>query len=280
MNIVHFDEWKNTDAVELLTYFLDAVMTEFIEKARDIPFMNRAVNFAENQRALGIGWIGYHSYLQSKMIPFESMEAKFANLEIAETIKTQAEEASRKLAKEYGEPALLKGYGMRNVTLMAIAPTKSSAFILGQISEGIEPNKSNYYIKDLAKGKFTVKNPYLTKILEDRGYNTSEVWDSILKNKGGVQHLTFLDEKEKSVFKTFREISPKEIIIQAAQRQKFIDQGQSLNLMIHPSTPTKDLNTLILEAWRLGVKGLYYQISVNAAQEFASNILECKSCES
>jgi ribonucleoside-diphosphate reductase alpha chain len=279
MNIVHFDEWKNTDAVELLTYFLDAVMTEFIEKAKVIPFMNRAVKFAENQRALGIGWIGYHSYLQSKMIPFESMEAKFTNIEIAETIKNQAEQATRKLAKEYGEPELLKGYGIRNATLMAVAPTKSSAFILGQISEGIEPNKSNYYIKDLAKGKFTVKNPYLIKILDEKGYNTDQIWNSILKNKGSVQHLDILSEKEKDVFKTFREISPKEIIIQASQRQKYIDQGQSLNLMIHPSIPTKDLNALIIEAWKLGVKGLYYQISVNAAQEFASNILECKNCE-
>lgn len=279
MNIVHFDEWKDTDAVKTLVYFLDAVMTEFIEKAEKVPFMNRAVNFAKNHRALGIGWIGYHSYLQSKMIPFESMAAKFANTEIAETMKQQGEAASRELASIFGEPDLLKGYGMRNTTLFAIAPTKSSAFILGQISEGIEPNKSNYYIKDLAKGKFTVKNPYLTRLLESKGYNDEDTWNSILKNKGSVQHLDILSEEEKQVFKTFREISPKEIIIQASQRQKYIDQGQSLNLMIHPSTPTKDLNSLILEAWKLGVKGLYYQISVNAAQEFSASILECKSCE-
>lgn len=280
MNILYYDEWKNTDAVELLVYFLDAVMEEFIEKASKIRFMERAVNFAKNQRAIGIGWLGWHSYLQSKMIPFESMEAKLLNGQIAKNIKESAYAASAKMAKEYGEPELLKGYGRRNTTLLAIAPTKSSAFIIGQVSEGIEPNKSNYYIKDLQKGKFSIKNNYLEKLLEEKGQNTSEVWVSILKKSGSVSHLEFLTQHEKDVFKTFSEISQKEIIVQAAQRQKFIDQGQSLNLMIHPSIPIKDVNALIIEAWKLGVKGLYYQISVNAAQEFSRNILSCSSCES
>ena len=175
---------------------------------------------------------------------------------------------------------LLKGYGRRNTTLLAIAPTKSSAFILGQVSEGIEPNRTNYYIKDLQKGKFTIKNPYLEKLLIEKEKNTEKVWESILVNSGSVQHLDFLSQEEKDVFKTFCEISPKEIIIQAAQRQKYIDQGQSLNLMIHPSISTKDVNALLIEAWRLGIKSLYYQISVNAAQAFSRNILICASCES
>lgn len=279
MNLVYYDEWKNTDAVEILTYFLDAVMTEFINKASKIPYMEKAVRFATNQRALGIGVIGYHSLLQSKMIPFESMEAKYLNSEIFETIRNQSLLASQKLAKEYGEPELLKGYGRRNTTLMAVAPTKSSSFILGQASEGIEPFKTNYYIKDLQKGKFSFRNPDLEKLLEEKSKNTEKTWSSILKHGGSVQHLDFLNEVEKNVFKTFAEISPKEIIIQAAQRQKYIDQSQSLNLMIHPSIPIKDVNALIIEAWRLGVKTLYYQYSVNAAQEFSRNILNCASCE-
>ena len=163
MNILHFDEWKDTDAVEVVVMLLDAVMSEFIEKADGLPFMERPVNFAKAQRALGLGWLGWHSYLQSKMIPFESTEAKLHNTIIAKTIQEQAWSASRKLADMFGEPGLLKGYGRRNVTLTAIAPTKSSAFVLGQVSEGIEPVNSNYYIKDLFNIKFTYRNPYLTE---------------------------------------------------------------------------------------------------------------------
>ncbi len=280
MNILYYDEWKDTDAVELLTFFLDAVMTDFINKAKEIAFMDRAVRFAERHRALGIGWLGWHSYLQSKMIAWESMEAKCHNLSIAKNIKEAAYAASRKLAEMYGEPEVLKGYGRRNTTLLAIAPTKSSAFILGQVSEGIEPHKTNYYIKDLQKGKFTIKNDYLQKLLESKGCDTEEIWDSILKHGGSVQHLSCLNSQEKSVFKTFSEISPKEIIIQAAQRQKFIDQSQSLNLMIDGTIPAKDVNALMIEAWQLGVKSLYYQMSVNAAQAFSRSILTCTSCES
>lgn len=279
MNILYFDEWKDTDAVETLTFLLDAVMTEFIEKSSKIAFLHKATAFAERHRAIGIGWLGYHSYLQSKMIPFESMEAKIANTLIAKTIFTKAYKASEKLAEMFGAPELLKNYGRRNSTLTAIAPTKSSAFILGQVSEGIQPDKSNYYIKDLAKIKYSIRNPYLTRLLEEKGQNTEQVWSSILANRGSVQHLDFLSDTEKAVFKTFVEISPKETVIQAAARQKFIDQGQSLNLMIHPSVPTKDVNALILFAEEQGIKSLYYQISVNAAQEFSSNILECSSCE-
>lgn len=280
MNILYFDEWKNTDAVELLVYFLDAVMTEFIDKTETIKFMERPRRFAIEHRALGVGWVGWHSYLQSKMIAFESMEAKLQNAEVARTIYNDAYAASQRLATIFGEPEVLKGYGRRNTTLMAIAPTKSSAFIHGQISEGIEPHKANIMIKDLQKGKFTMKNKELEALLEAKGYNTNEVWQSILKNSGSVQHLEFLNEAERAVFKTFQEISPMEIIIQAAQRQKYVDQGQSLNIMIHPKTPPKDINALYIEAWRLGIKSLYYQVSVNAAQEFSKNILVCSSCES
>ena len=280
MNILYYEEWKDTDAIEVLTFLLDAVMTDFIDKAKDVPFMEKSVRFAERHRALGIGWLGWHSYLQSKMIPFESMEAKLINVQVAKCINEQAWAASVKLAEMFGEPEVLKGYGRRNTTLTAIAPTKSSAFILGQVSEGIEPHRANYYIKDLQKGKFTVKNIHLEELLESKGKNTLEVWDSILKNSGSVQHLSFLSEHEKNVFKTFIEISPKEVIIQAGQRQKYVDQSQSLNLLIDPKVPAKDVNALLIDAWSLGVKSLYYQISVNAAQQLTRSILTCQSCES
>lgn len=279
MNLLHYDEWKDTDAVEVMAYFLDSVLTEFIKKAKEIPFMERAVRFAENQRAIGIGATGWHSFLQSKMIPFEGLEAQMLNSEIFETMNRQSLEASKKAAKELGEPEMLKGYGERWVTRHAIAPNTSSAFILGQVSQSIEPYKSNYYVKDLAKFKATVKNPYLEKVLDEKGYNTDEVWDSILLKNGSVQHLSCLDQREKDVFRTFSEISAKETVIQAAQRQKFIDQGQSLNLMVHPDTPAKEINSLLIFAWESGIKSLYYQHSINAAQEFYRKLNECTSCE-
>lgn len=279
MNLLHYDDWKSTDAVETLTYFLDAVMEDYIQATENIPFLKAANNFAKNQRALGIGVLGWHSYLQSKMIAFESMEAKMLNTQIHRVIRDKSYAASKEMAKEYGEPALLKGYGMRNVTTMAIAPTTSSSFILGQVSPSVEPLNSNYYTKDLAKGKFTYKNPYLEKVLEKHGKNNADTWKSILIKGGSVQHLEFLSQHEKEVFQTFGEISQKEIIIQAAARQKFIDQGQSINLQIHPKTPVKDVNQLIIFAWEQGVKCLYYQRGTNPAQELGRSILECKSCE-
>lgn len=279
MNLLYWDEWSGTDAAYYMTWFLDAVMSEFIDKAKGLPFMKRAVNFAVRQRALGLGVLGWHSYLQSKMIPFESLSAKHHNVLIHQRLNDETYKASQDLAKEYGEPELLKGYGLRNATRLAIAPTTSSAFILGQVSPSIEPLSSNYFIKDLAKGKFSYRNPYLEKLLEDKGQNTEDVWISILKKDGSVQHLDCLNQTEKDVFKTFDEISQIEIIIQAAQRQKYIDQSQSLNLKIHPDTPVKEINALYIKAWELGIKTLYYQRSTNLAQEMGRSLLECKSCE-
>ena len=279
MNLLHYEEWKDTDAVEVLTYFLDSVMSEFIEKAREIPFMKRTVAFAETQRALGIGVLGWHSYLQHKRIPFESLEANMTNIQIHKLIQEQSYAASRKMSEEYGEPELLKGYGMRNTTTMAIAPTTSSSFILGQVSPSIEPLNSNYFVKDLAKGKFTYKNPELVKVLEEHGQNNKDIWKSILVTGGSVQHLMFLTDEERAVFKTFGEISQKDIIIQASSRQKYIDQAQSLNLMIHPSTAPRDINKLLIEAWELGVKTLYYHRGTNPAQELSRSLLTCSSCE-
>ena len=278
MNLLHYDEWKDTDAVETLTYFLDSVMTEFITKCKDSPFMEAAANFAENQRALGIGVLGWHSLLQSKMISFESMQAKFLNTEIHKFIQEKTQYATEQLAEVYGEPPLLEGYGKRNVTTMAIAPTTSSSFILGQVSPSIEPLNSNYFVKDLAKGKFTYKNPYLEDLLDKKEQNTPEVWKSILVKGGSVLHLDFLSDQEKSVFKTFGEISQKEVLIQAAQRQKFIDQAQSLNIMVHPKSSPKDVSQLMIFAWEQGIKTLYYQRGTNPSQELSRNLLDCQSC--
>ena len=279
LNLLEWDEIVKTDAIETLVYFLDAVMEEYIQKTEDIPYMKASHNFAKRQRALGVGVLGWHSFLQSKLIPFEGMEAKFLNTEIHKTIREKADSATKQLSVLLGEPSHLEGYGRRNMTTMAIAPTTSSSFILGQVSPSIEPLNSNYFTKDLAKGKFTYKNPYLERLLEEKKKNTQTTWKSILSKGGSVQHLNFLSDEEKSVFKTFGETSQKEIVIQASQRQKFIDQGQSLNLMISPKCPPKQVSELLIFGWEQGVKSFYYQRSANPSQELARSILNCSSCE-
>ena len=290
INLLHYDKWKETDAVETLTYFLDAVMEEFITKLdayknstdRDdmltFKFMEKAYNFAKENRALGLGALGWHSLLQSKMLSFDSQEAFNLNYEIFKYIKEQSYKASEELATLYGEPKVLKGYGRRNTTLNAIAPTTSSAFILGQVSQGIEPIWSNIYVKDIAKIKTTIKNPFLAQLLEEKDMNTTDVWRSIRDFDGSVQHLEFLTEHEKNVFKTYPEIDQLDVVYQAASRQEHIDQGQSINVMVHPDMPTKDLNNIYVTAWKMGVKSMYYQHSMNAAQQFKQK-KECSSCE-
>ena len=296
MNVLHYDEWKDTDAVETLTYFLDAVVTEFISKIDDLRhdgttegqraffYLERAYNFAKRQRALGLGVLGWHSLLQSKGLPFDSKDSAKLNIEVFKLIKEKSYKASEEMAVKYGEPELLEGYGRRNVTLNAIAPTTSSAFILGQVSQSIEPIWSNCYVKDVAKMKVTIKNPVLKKVLSEMDMDTKEVWNSIKQKDGSVQHLEFLTDEQKDIFRTFAEINQSTIINQAAIRQDYIDQSQSLNLMVSPDMPTKDVNKLLIDAWELGVKTLYYQHSMNSAQAFARkklnlNDLVCTSCE-
>jgi len=290
VNVLHYDKWKETDAVETMVQFLDAVITEFCEKLevyRDSEsredrqtflFMERAYNFAKENRALGLGVLGWHSLLQSKMLPFNSQQAYDLNSEIFRTIKEKSYEASADLADRFGEPEALKGYGRRNATLNAIAPTTSSAFILGQVSQGIEPIWSNTYVKDIAKVKTTIRNPFLVDLLEEKGKNTTEVWRSIREFDGSVQHLDFLSDLEKDVFKTYSEIDQLDIIYQAANRQNHIDQGQSVNIIVHPEMPVKDINKIHITAWKLGLKSLYYQHSMNAAQKFKQK-KACVSCE-
>lgn len=274
LNLVHWDEIKDSDAIEIYVMFLNAVMDEFILKSGKMAGMKRANRFASQHRAIGLGVMGYHSLFQSKLVPFESLMAKQLNNQIFKILKEKSDATSRYLFEEKGYKSLRDGYA--NTTLIAIAPTKSSSFIHGQVSMGIEPIKSNYFIKDLAKSKTIYKNPFLEIELDKYGLNTPETWESILKKDGSVQHLDF---PTKEVFKSFIEISPKELILQAAQRQKYIDQSQSLNLMIHPSVPAKDINQLYLYAHEEGVKTLYYQFSQSSAQSFARNINECVSCE-
>ena len=290
INLVHYDKWKDTDAVETMIYFLDALITEFLEKLESYKnssnrddqqtflFMERAYNFAKEHRALGMGTLGWHSLLQSKMLPFDSQKAYDLNSEVFKTLKENSYKASEELANKFGEPKVLKGYGRRNTTLNAIAPTTSSAFILGQVSQGIEPIWSNIYVKDIAKIKTTIKNPFLINLLKEKGMDTPEVWRDIRDRDGSVQHLDFLSENEKEVFKTYSEIDQMVIIYQAANRQNYLDQGQSLNIIVHPDTSTKEINKIHVTAWKLGLKSLYYQHSMNAAQKFKQK-KDCESCE-
>lgn len=279
MNLELYDEWKDTRAVRLAVYFLDAVLSEFIEKTEGNYYLKSAREFAKKHRAIGLGALGYHSYLQKNMIPFESIEAKQFNHQAFKHIQEESKKASKELATIYGEPELLKGYGYRNTTTMAIAPTTSSSAILGQTSPGIEPFSSNYYKAGLAKGNFMRKNKYLKKLLVEKGLDNEDVWRNILLNHGSVQQLEGLTQEEKNVFKTFKEISPMEIVIQAGQRQKFIDQGQSLNLNIPASIPIKEVNRIVIEAWKQGVKSLYYQRSQSVSKELIVNFNKCQSCE-
>lgn len=276
MNIEYYDEWKNTDAVKVLTIFLDIVLSDFIKKTDWDTFLKRANTFAKENRALWIWALWYHTYLQKNNIPFMSKEASNINIEIFNNIQTNAYSASEELWAILWYPKMSKV--RRNTTLTAVAPTTSSAFILWQTSQSIEPIWSNCYVKDLAKMKVTVKNKILQKLLKEKWKDTVDTWRSIRENDWSVQHLDFLSKSEKDVFLTFSEINQYDIINQASDRQKFIDQWQSLNLMISPDTPTKEINKLYLYAWEKGLKTLYYQHSKSASQELVRKI-KCVGCE-
>lgn len=283
MNLELYDEWKDTNAVKLAIYFLDAVMSEFIDKTEDNHFLQAAHNFAKRHRALGLGVMGWHSYLQSKNIPFEGVMSRSLTSIIFKQLQEQSKEASKELAMIYGPAPIYTEIKeeeiYRNTTTMAIAPTTSSSAILGQVSPGIEPYSSNYFKAGLAKGNFIRKNKYLQELLKSKGEDTEEVWREIMLKSGSVQSLNCLTQEEKEVFKTFKEISQYEIISQAALRQKYIDQSQSLNLNIPSEVPIKDVNKLFIEAWKQGIKTLYYQRSSSVAKEQLTNIVSCTSCE-
>ena len=284
MNLELYDEWKDTNAVELAIYFLDGVMSEFIEKTEGLFGMEAPRNFSIRHRALGLGVMGWHSYLQKNMIAFESLEAKLLTSKIFKNIQEKGFAASVKLGEEIGYAPIFNEIDTtdvkrRNTTIMAIAPTTSSSAILGQVSPGIEPFASNYYKAGLAKGNFMRKNKYLKKLLEEKGLDTEEVWRGIMLQGGSVQHMEELTQDEKDVFKTFKELSQYEIILQASIRQQFIDQAQSLNLNIPAELPVKEVNQLIIKAWEKGIKTLYYQRSQSVSKELVVNMVSCKSCE-
>jgi ribonucleoside-diphosphate reductase alpha chain len=260
LNITRYEEWKDTDLVETAIYFLDGVLEEFLIKTNGKDSMIRSHRSAKKGRALGLGVLGWHTFLQSKGIPFASIAATSWTNRIFAQIKTQAEAASRKLAEEYGEPVWCKGTGMRNTHLIAIAPTVSNSTISGGVSAGIEPIPANVYTFNSSKGTFIRKNPVLEKYLEDKGHNTEEVWQQILKDRGSIANLPedIMPFDDKEVFLTFAEINQLALVEQASVRQKYVDQAQSLNLAFDPGDSPKFINLVHQTAWKLGLKTLYY----------------------
>lgn len=278
VNLAQFRDWKNTDFIFDCNLALDCVITEYIEKAKHIGGHEKAVKFAEEHRSIGVGVYGFHTLLQQESIVFGSLESLALNDEIFEYLRFEGDRASRWMAKEWGEPLMLIGYEERNTSHIALAPTKSTAFIRG-VSESTFPIDANYNTKDLAKSQTEWKNPNLILVLEALGKNTEEVWDNILENGGSVQHLDFLDQHNKDVFRIGTEISQMDVIELAAGRGGYIDQGQSLNLTIPKTASAEDVMSLTLEAWKKGIKTLYYQHNVNSAQEMTKNLLTCSTCE-
>jgi len=281
LNLAKYDEWKDTDVVETATYFLDGVMEEFVEKTNGKEAMKRTHKHAKKGRALGLGVMGWHTFLQKKNLPFNSIASTAWTHTIMSKIRNEAEAASRQLAVEYGEPLWCKGTGMRNTHVLAIAPTVSNSRIAG-CSAGIEPQPANVYTFNGAKGTFIVKNPELEKLLIEKGKNTNKVWDQILSDDGSVINIPsdILSEEDKDVFLTFAEINQLELVRQAAIRQKYIDQTQSLNLCFPPTDSPKWINQVHMEAWKLGIKTLYYLRTDSVIKgDLGSRTAECVSCD-
>ena len=259
LNLAKYDEWKDTDVVEIATYFLDGVMEEFIQKTNGKDSMVRSHRHAKKGRALGLGVMGWHTFLQQKELPFNSIASTAWTHTIFSDIRTKAEAASRQLAVEYGEPLWCRGTGMRNTHVLAIAPTVSNSRI-NTCSAGIEPHPANVYVFNGAKGTFIVRNPELEHLLESKGKNQNKHWEKILADNGSVQNLSsdILTEEEKEVFLTFPEINQLALVQQAAIRQRYIDQTQSLNVAFDPKDSPRWINQVHMEAWKLGIKTLYY----------------------
>ena len=281
LNLAKYDEWKDTDVVEMATYFLDGVMQEFIDKTSGQESMKRKHRHAVKGRALGLGVMGWHTFLQKKDLPFNSIASTAWTHTIFSQIKLKAEAASRKLADEYGEPLWCKGTGMRNTHLLTVAPTVSNSRISG-CSAGIEPQPANVYTFNGAKGTFIVRNSELVKRLKASGNNTDKIWDQILADNGSVQNLPteVLSEEDKEVFLTFSEVNQLGLVQQAAIRQKYIDQTQSLNLCFDPTDSPRWINQVHLEAWKLGVKTLYYLRTDSVIKgDLGSRVASCISCD-
>ena len=281
LNLAKYDEWKDTDVVETAIYFLDGVMQEFIDKTNGKEALKRTHNHARKGRALGLGVMGWHTFLQQQGLPFNSIASTAWTHKIFSGIKTKAEAASRQLAEEYGEPLWCKGTGMRNTHLLAIAPTVSNSRI-NSCSAGIEPHPANVYTFNGAKGTFIIKNKELEAMLEKTNSNTTDVWERIMADNGSVQNLSddIISQEDKEIFLTFSEINQLELVRQAAMRQRYIDQTQSLNLSFDPNDEPRWINQVHLEAWKLGVKTLYYLRSDSVIKgDLGSRKAECVSCD-
>jgi len=282
LNLAKHDEWKDTDTVELATWFLDGVMQEFIDKSAGKDSLKRTHKHASKGRALGLGVMGWHTFLQQKGMPFNSISSTAYTHNIFSDIRNKAEKASRDLAAEYGEPLWCRGTGMRNTHLLAIAPTVSNSVITGGISAGIEPLPANIYTFNGAKGTFIRKNKVLQDILVEKGEDKNKWWDKMLADGGSVQNLpdNILSPEDKELFLTFSEINQLELVRQAAIRQRYIDQTQSLNLSFDPGDSPKWINQVHIEAWKLGVKTLYYLRTDSVIKgDLGSRMADCVSCD-
>ena len=302
LNLAKYDEWRDTDLIYTSTWFLDGVLEEFIQKAKYRQGFENAIRSAEKGRALGLGVLGWHTYLQQRGIPFEGLPAQFETRRIFGQIQTETEQASRDLATEYGEPLWCVGTGMRNTHLRAVAPTVSNSKLSGGVSSGIEPIPANVYTDQSAKGTFIRKNKELEKVFRKIGINTKSTWDKILSDGGSVQDLdaldswcyvmgklikveeaTELDDKipVKDVFRTFKEVNQMELVKQAGIRQQYVDQAVSLNLAFPKEATPKWINQVHLEAWKQGIKTLYYVRTESVLRgDIASKAMEdCVSCE-
>ena len=282
LNLAKYEEWKDTDTVELATWFLDGVMQEFIDKSNGKDSLRRTHQHAKKGRALGLGVMGWHSFLQQKGLPFNSIASTAWTHTIFSDIRGKAEKASMDLAKEYGEPLWCKGTGMRNTHLLAIAPTVSNSVIVGGISAGIEPQPANIYTFNGAKGTFIRKNKSLQTLLKEKGEDKDEWWDQMLQDGGSVMNLpdTILTPEEKELFLTFPEVNQLELVRQAALRQKYIDQTQSLNLAFDVNDSPKWINQVHLEGWKLGIKTFYYLRTDSVIKgDLGSRMAECVSCD-
>lgn len=276
MNCTKYDEWKNTDAVFDATVFLDCVNQDLIEIAKKIPGLEKVVRFAEESRALGLGLLGFHTYLQDNMIAFESMDAYYKNLDIFQLLDKESKRASQWMAKEWGEPEWCKGYGVRNTHRLAVAPNLSSAVICGSVSQGIEPIYKNAYIQNSAAGKMNRVCPSLLKIMKERNKYTKEIVSDIIKHEGSVQHVDWLSDEEKLVFKTAFEIDQKQIIRLASARQRYIDQAQSINLFFAAEEEEAYISEVHKMAFKdKWIKSLYYIRSSNGVQTTKGECLSC-----
>jgi ribonucleoside-diphosphate reductase alpha chain len=291
LNLAKYEEWKDTDLIYDAIWFLDGVMEEFIQRAKGLRGFENAVRSAQKGRPLGLGVLGWHTYLQERGLPFEGLLSQYETRKIFSQLKIESERASRDLAEIYGEPLWCVGSGFRNTHLRAIAPTVSNSKLSGNVSSGIEPWAANVFTEQSAKGTFIRKNPTLEKVLTKFGLNTDSIWNQILEDGGSVQNIKELDGKffghyedipVKEVFKTFKEINQLELVNQAGIRQQYIDQSVSLNLAFPSEASPSWINKVHLEAWKKGIKTLYYMRTESVLRgDIAAKAMDetCLSCD-